>query len=235
LLIIFDLDDTLIDTSGGITPQQLKNALVKLNQVGLHLGDLKEAENVLLRLNETASSARHAILEFFEINQLDPSYFDMACREVYDQISPDVTVEPHDSALEILSVLSETHKLALVTVGKEHLQLMKLKKAGIHSSFFSKIVVTQEKNKKIHYKTIVDELDFDPTDVLVCGDRIAVDLSPAKELGFKTVQMLSGRGLHCKGNKGDVDFMISHLSELIKILPQVSSITSTMGSSSHDI
>jgi putative hydrolase of the HAD superfamily len=235
LLIIFDLDDTLIDTSRGLTPQQLKKALHRMKDQGVYLGDFSKAENVLLRLNETASSAKHAILEFFEINQLDCKYFDMACKVVYDEISPDISIEPSDGALDVISVLFESHKLALVTVGVQHLQLMKLKKAGIHSHFFSKIVVTQERNKKLHYKAIIEELDFDPSDVLVCGDRIEVDLSPAKELGLKTVQMLSGRGLHCKGNKEDVDYRISHLSELIKILTQVSSITSTMGSSNHDI
>lgn len=67
---------------------------------------------------------------------------------------------------------------------------------------------------------------MDPADGIVCGDRIAIDLTPAKELGLTTVQMLSGRGVCCVGNKRDVDFSISHLGEIYKILPQVSNITS---------
>ena len=235
MLIIFDLDDTLIDTSRVVTPQQLKKSLLKIKEQGLYLGDYISAENMLLRLNETASSAKHALLEFFEINRLDHKYFDMACRAVYDEISSDIAIEPCDGALDLISVLFESHKLALVTVGVQHLQLMKLKKAGIHSHFFSKIVVTQEKNKKLHYKAIIDELDFDPSDVIVCGDRIEIDLTPAKELGLKTVQMLSGRGLHCKGNREDVDYSISHLSKLIKILDSGFKYHINNGSSNHDI
>jgi len=231
LLIIFDLDDTLIDTSGCITPMQLKSALEIVSKEGLQLPKLEDSLSLLLRLNETAPSAKHALEEFFEINALDVKYLPLAVQTVYDDLPDSFTVEPMDMASDILAVLSESHKLALVTVGKLELQLLKLKKAGIHSEIFSKIIVTQERNKKIHYKSIMSELDMDPSEVVVCGDRIAIDLTPAKELGLTTVQMRSGRGLHCKGSKSDVDFTISHLSEITEILPKMSNITSLMGNS----
>jgi len=234
LLIIFDLDDTLIDTSGCITPVQLTNALEKLNSLGVVFPDLDKSVDSLLRLNETAPSARHAVEEFFEISGIDSKFLDMTLRSVYEEFPSSLQVDAHDMAIEVLVALSETHKLALVTIGKEELQLLKLKKAGIHSEIFSKIIVTQEKNKKIHYNSIVAELEMDSSEVVVCGDRIPIDLTPAKELGFKTVHMRSGRGLHCKGDKNDVDFTISHLSEILQILPQVSNITSLIGNIAHD-
>ena len=220
MLIIFDLDDTLIDTSGCITPIQLRNAVEKLEELGLKFPCKATALEGLLRLNKTAPSARHALEEFFEINEIDSSYMPIAASTVYDEISSSIEVHAHDRAVQVLNALRETHKLALVTVGRSDLQLMKLQKAGIHSEIFSKIVVTQYKNKKIHYKSIVEELDMDPSEVIVCGDRISIDLTPAKELGYKTVHMLSGRGVYSQGNKGDVDYTISHLSEIAKILPQ---------------
>jgi putative hydrolase of the HAD superfamily len=229
LLIIFDLDDTLIDTSGQITPFQLRASIDAMVDSGVLFNDVDQTKKNLLRLNETAQSAKHALEEFCEINQLSKKDLELALSVVYDQIPSNLSFDPHDQALEILSGLCETHKLALVTVGKEHLQMMKLKKAGIHSDLFSKIIVTQERNKKIHYQSMIDEFEVHPSEVLVCGDRIAVDLSPAKELGFKTIHMRSGRGLHCKGNQDDVDFTISHLSEILQILPQVSNITSFNG------
>lgn len=231
MLIIFDLDDTLIDTSGCITPVQLKTALDQLVAAGVNFPSSEKALELLLRLNETAPSAKHALEEFFEINGLDELFLPLAIKAVYDDIPSSLSVEPQDMALDILTILSETHKLAIVTVGKEDLQLLKLKKAGIHSELFSKIIVTQERNKKNHYRSLQAELDMDPAEVIVCGDRIAIDLTPAKELGFKTVHMRCGRGVHSKGNKSDVDFTISHLSEITEILPQVSNITSLMGNS----
>ena len=57
-----------------------------------------------------------------------------------------------------------------------------------------------------------------PKNSLVCGDRICFDLTPAKELGFKTVQIVKGRGVGNTGLKNDVDYTILHLSELNNIL-----------------
>lgn len=208
---------------------QLKYALERLSEEGLQLFNFAEALNLLLRLNETAPSAKHALEEFFEINAFDEKFLLLAIQAVYDDLPSSFIIEPMDMASDVLAVLSESHKLALVTVGRPELQLLKLKKAGIHSEIFSKIIVTQERNKKIHYKSIVSELDMDPAEVIVCGDRIAIDLTPAKELGFRTIQMRSGRGLHCKGSKSDVDFTISHLSEITEVLPKMSNITSLMG------
>lgn len=221
MLIIFDLDDTLIDTSGSVTPVQLTRAIEMLVGQGVIFPDQQEAVDVLLRLNQTAPSARHALAEFFEISGIDDSLMPLAHDLVYYNIPDNIVVEAHHRAVEILQSLSEIHKLALVTVGREDLQLLKLKKAGIDSDIFSKIVVTPVKNKKTHYQSIVDEFDVDPSEVLVCGDRIAIDLSPAKELGCRTVQMLAGRGIHCRGDKSHVDYVISNLSEIIKILSEV--------------
>ena len=56
MLIVFDLDDTLLDTSGGITPFKLKEALSFLfEDVG------EELYQELLVLNRTASSSKEAL------------------------------------------------------------------------------------------------------------------------------------------------------------------------------
>ncbi len=223
MLIIFDLDDTLIDTSGSITPYQLQNAVKGLIDAGVVFQSEEEAMEFLLRLNKVAPSAKSAIEEFFEINDLDHALLPIALSAVYEDFSDQLAVEVNEMAHEVLQLLSEVHKLALVTVGKTEHQMFKLKKAGIDSTIFSKIVVTQQKNKKIHYHSIVSELDVDSTEVVVCGDRIPIDLTPAKELGYKTIHMRSGRGVYCKGNRSDVDFTISRLSEIPLILPKISS------------
>jgi FMN phosphatase YigB (HAD superfamily) len=105
-----------------------------------------------------------------------------------------------------------------VTIGKLALQMDKLKKAGIDSRIFSKIAVTEEKNKKPHYQMIMDDLGYHSTEVLVCGDRVSLDLAPARELGLKTVKIQWGRGLSSSGYKGEVDYCISELKELKSIV-----------------
>jgi putative hydrolase of the HAD superfamily len=229
LLIIFDLDDTLIDTSGYLIPLQLRRALDALVSSGVVLDDYQRAFLSLLRLDRAARSSKHALEEFFEINAIDQQLFPLAVKCVYDEIPDSFALEAHEFAHELLRILSETHKIALVTMGQEGFQRLKMEKAGIDTSLFSKIVITPYKNKKEIYKGVLQELELDPSEVIVCGDRIENDLTPAKELGFKTVHVRQGRGLISTGNFADVDYTISHLSELLPILPKMSNITSFIG------
>lgn len=218
MLIIFDLDDTLIDTSGCITHFKLEDALNAMVCEGLAISNFSEALELLRRLNSTSDSARSALAEFVEILGDDNKFFDIAIKEVYENIPFDLPIFPLEGAIEMLAELGSQHQLALVTIGKPMLQMDKMKKAGIDSRIFSKIAVTEERNKKPHYQMIMDELGYSPSEVLVCGDRIPLDLVPARELGLKTVRIQWGRGLNSAGNKGEVDYCISELKELKSIV-----------------
>lgn len=224
MLIIFDLDDTLIDTTGSITPVKLEQALGKMVEAGLHVGDFQEALTILKRLDTAAESASQTLLEFLEIMNGDKKFYEIGHAEVYGPLPQDFPVYPIDQAIDLLLDLSLGHQLALVSMGKPEQQLLKLKNAGIDSTIFSKICISEDRDKKPHYKVILDELGFAPAQTLVCGDRVKRDLSPAKELGCITVHMQWGRGLssllsslpHCIAR--DVDHVIKKLREIKDIL-----------------
>lgn len=218
MLIIFDLDDTLVDTSGCITHYKLEDALNAMVGAGLVVPDFPEALQLLRRLDSGAESARVALSEFTEILGADKSVLEVGVAVIYGDLPPDLPLFPLEGASEILADLGQYHQLALVTIGDEARQMEKLKKAGIDSRIFSKIAVTGERDKKPHYQMIVDELGYSPDDVIVCGDRIQVDLLPACELGFKTVQMQWGRGLNATRSRECVDWCISTLWELKEIV-----------------
>ncbi len=226
MLIIFDLDDTLIDTSGCLTHFKLEEALRAMVEAGLSVPDYSAALELLRRLDRTAESARAALGEFVEILGADKQFLEMGIQEVYHKSSADLPIFPLDGALEILAELGRQHQIALVTVGQPNEQMLKLKKAGIDSRIFSKIAVAEDRNKKPHYQAIVDELGYSSSEVLVCGDRIPIDLVPARELGFKTVQMQWGRGLSGSRQRGDVDYAISDLSELKGIVNSLMTFSS---------
>ncbi|MBS0651325.1 MAG: HAD family hydrolase [Verrucomicrobia bacterium] len=226
MLIIFDLDDTLVDTSGCITPIKLEDALKRLVQEGLRIPDFSEALDLLKRLDLAADSAKFALSEFLEIHNADPALLPIGIQEIYDNISFDFPLNPLKDANEVLNDLSFFHQLAIVTIGKTPQQLTKLKKAGIDSGIFSKIIVAEAGNKKVHYQALADELGYAPTEIVVCGDRIPIDLTPARELGYKTVQMRWGRGLNSKGQPSDVDYKISSLLELKDIIAHLITISS---------
>ena len=227
MLIIFDLDDTLVDTSGCITPIKLEDALHKMVAAGFQVPHFLDALEQLKRIDAAAGSAREAIAEFLEIHDGVLKYYDIAIKEVYETFFSDLPIFTFDGVIETLKTLSEWHYLAVVTAGFFDYQQWKLKKTGIDSSIFSKIVVCESGDKKIHYKKIVEELNFLPKDVIVCGDRVDKDLTPAKDLGFRTIRMKKGRGRKSFKFSRDVDYTINEFYEILEVVASASLMNST--------
>ncbi|MEM8727800.1 MAG: HAD family hydrolase [Chlamydiota bacterium] len=218
MLIIFDLDDTLIDTSGSIVPAVLKNALIAMEGVGLSVANFNRSYDELLRLDTFHSSSAEAIQEFLEINKAPVQCLDAALNAVYESPGFSETIRPVEDAIEVLEQLSMRHPLVLVTKGKEKIQREKMKRAGIATRLFTKLYFCMDEDKKKTYRKVHQETGISPVNALVCGDRIYLDLTPAKELGYKTVQLRRGRGLGNTGFKKDVDYTILYLKELEALL-----------------
>ncbi|MCB1116781.1 MAG: HAD family hydrolase, partial [Chlamydiia bacterium] len=154
MLIIFDLDDTLIDTTGSIMPAVLKTALKEMQGVGLSLANFNRSYKELLRLNTYHVSAKEAILEFLEINNAPVACLDVALDAVYQNPSFKDPVQPLEDAVEVLEELSASHPLVLVTKGKEEVQREKMEKAGISSKYFTRLHFCPDRNKKKIYKKV---------------------------------------------------------------------------------
>lgn len=221
MLLIFDLDDTLVQTSSYLTIPRLESAFSLLVEKGLRVGNQEEAFALLIRLNQTAESAKSALLEFLEIlGQKDP-FAELGIQEIYKEMDDDSELEPLEGVRETLDLLQERHTLCIATMGVEREQRRKIEKAGIDSTLFSKILVSSDKNKKPLYKKILEETGFTPKETVVCGDRIQIDLLPAKELGFSTVHIRSGRGLYLPvkpQEKQSVDFVITEFKQMKEIV-----------------
>ena len=207
MLIIFDLDDTLIDTTGTIAPLALRRAFATF-------GRPDEEYFSFLSLNEELGSSKKAILQFAKQVGSDP---DLARIAFQEPLPKDVVVGLTPGALEALTLLGGKHTLALVTGGEERFQLEKLKKAGLDQGLFSKIVCVEDLIKKPWFLSLHAEFGGSPRDVLVCGDRVDLDLEPAFALGFQTAQMRWGRGLKAPPPLW-VDHVIYDVRELIRII-----------------
>ena len=218
MLVIFDLDDTLIDTTGCLTPMKLELALHRMIKEGLVVPDFEQALSMLKRLDRQAESARQTLEEFIEIHAFDRKFLQVALEEVYEVVSDDLPVFPMEEAGEVLQELQQEHLLALVSIGNPARQREKLKKAGIDSGLFCKILISEERNKQKPYELLLSGFHYHPEETIVCGDRIALDLTPAKQLGCKTVHMKRGRGVHSRGGEAIVDFTITTLRELQPVI-----------------
>lgn len=216
MLIIFDLDDTLIETSMSITRVQMKKTLDFFLKEKKISGNLDEMFQDLCLIDSDAESAQDAIEFFWKKKGFDANSLSQAIEKIYGPLDPDVEVKAVEHVVEVLSNLSR-HTLCLVSRGKRSQQLYKLEKAGIDSSVFCKIIVSEEKNKLTHYQALLEEYKVDPSNVVVCGDRVSLDLAPAKQIGCRTVQICKGRGRHAVPHL-DVDFTIVELKEIEEII-----------------
>ena len=226
MLIIFDLDDTLIDTSGTITPYLLRKSLSFLQDRGLECADFETAYQRLTELNQKVGNSNQALATFLEEWGAPKSYYDLAIREVCEKPTYLSYVKPVSHALETVDELAQSHHLALVTRGKKGVQEEKIRCAGLPIKLFSYVCFCEKKEgayqrKKNVYASIAKKIDISPESVLVCGDRISLDLTPAKELGYITVQMRWGRALGNTGFKRDVDYTILDLREISSIAQSI--------------
>ncbi|MGR3973310.1 MAG: HAD family hydrolase [Candidatus Rhabdochlamydia sp.] len=221
MLIIFDLDDTLIDTTGSVTPIQLENALLQMMSEGLEVGNFEAAITMLKRMDSSSESALHTLKEFLDLIDAPQEFLQIGQKAIYGKIPEEISIFALEEAESVLEYLKARHQIALVSKGKSDQQLFKLKNAGLDSGIFSKIVFSEDEDKKPSYEKVLQELNVTADKTVVCGDRIGRDLSPAKQLGCWTVQMLWGRGLSSKGAASDVDFKIRRLNQLLEIIDKL--------------
>ncbi|MDP3698677.1 MAG: HAD family hydrolase [Nanoarchaeota archaeon] len=216
MLIIFDLDDTLIDTSGALIPLKLKMSLQAMADAGLKVPSFEKAFLELLKIDASSPNGKETLTRFVEKMQADAHLLDAGLRE-YLHLPEDFSVSALDEAESVLTTLAQEHTLVIVSTGLEEAQHAKMEKAGLPKELFQKIIICPDYNKKLYYLRLLQELRYDATETMVCGDKFDTDLLPAKELKMITVQMLWGRALKSSSD-GKADYTIKKLRELLPIL-----------------
>lgn len=212
MLIIFDLDDTLIDTSGSVTPFKLEVAARILLGRPATVQELAE-----LRAINSASTKTPDALRQFAQHKGVLERLKLAVEELSAPLPDDFRVACTPQAQEILHYYRSRCPVALVTGGHPPFQREKLKKAGFEEAFFSKMAIPEDSVKKPFYQAFAEELGVAPNEVWVCGDRIPMDLAPAHALGFHTVHMRWGRGKQMNTEPW-IDHSIASLAELRNVI-----------------
>lgn len=214
-MIVFDLDDTLIDTSGAVVPFKMKFCLEHLRKLGLSVSDFGAAYKRLMEINAVSLRSLDALKEFLVECQGDPSWLFLLKELLFSPLPDHFVIPTLPHAKKVLAELHSKHILALVTAGRPSFQREKLEKAGIEPSLFSNILIPEDGCKKPCYEALCKQ--FLNEKVIVCGDRVQIDLLPAHDLGFTTVHMRWGRGL-LNQTESWVDHSICDLRELKDIV-----------------
>lgn len=215
MLIIFDLDDTLIQTSRFITPWRFEKVLQGLGfQQSLHA----KVSYDLMNCHMTFDSSHEALQAVFKNHDIPHAHFESAKRFL-DSFDDTIPVELFNGVKTLLENLRTKHKLVLVTKGRQDQQQLKIQKAGLSDGFFEHMLIVDVGSKKQAFSQLA--LGYDSKNVLVIGDRITADLSPAKDLGFKTCLVRQGRGEFQKISPTIVDYIIQDVTELENLLKSI--------------
>ena len=216
--IAFDLDDTLLDTSGLLTPQASRETFNLMIQKGLKLS-LGECESFRTNLIRTYSHR-----EVFEklANTYGTAETVQNLPEIYDSFY--FAKLPKDlplikDAQENLSYLKTKYALYLVTAGIESSQLAKVEALGIKKDFKEVFVVNSllKHKKKDAFQKILELENIQAEQLLCIGNSLLSEIQDAISLNAKACYFEHGEE---RGKLTDLprppDFHVKNHAELIK-------------------
>ncbi|MFM0184170.1 HAD family hydrolase [Paraburkholderia nemoris] len=192
-LVIFDLDDTLVDTSHVYWVAR-KRFSDTVKQQGV-------SENVIIDTFE------HLDAENIKKFGLIPSRYGITMSETYDLLAERYHFEKHESilreieicgdvvlnslpklipgAMELLKWISTRFDTILLTRGIPELQHKKIESRRI-AHFFRYIRIVPHKSS-IDFEQVVKKSGFDPKDAWAIGDSIRSDINPALQAGLNAI------------------------------------------------
>ena len=225
-ILLFDLDDTLLDFEANET-----NSLNKLFQLNgytfsdelfriydsvnkrlwadYETGDLKLAEVLNTRFSKT-------------MNQLGEAVDGIEWEKQYRELLGNGH-EFMDGALELCQSLSKSHRLFIVTNGVTKTQIKRLRLSGLDKFFedvFTSEVIGYQKPSKGFFNYIKDNIkDFRAEDSLIIGDSLNTDIKGGIMAGIDTCWLNTKAKKHSPEIQST--YTITRLEELYSICAPV--------------
>ncbi|MEN8149621.1 MAG: HAD family hydrolase [Planctomycetota bacterium] len=221
-LVLFDLDDTIADTSGTILKLAERSATEALIAHGLQT-NFDEAWAALRRIRSADPGARFLEDLVAQFGAPDPVACHDAARRVFFASRPEeIGLVP--GALEVLDELrARGIPLILVTFGVPEAQSRKVEVLGIRDRFEAVHIVPLDEgpDKTAVFAEIVDGNGCAPADVWVVGDRPPGEVKSGNLLGLTTIRVRRGEfaTLDPASTDEEPDVTIDDLRKLTALLP----------------
>jgi len=218
-LVIFDLDDCLVNTWEASFPITIREAINVMVKEGLGVDSVDNAVDRLAEINSNSSNCPEAITEYLNEIGADPAkYMEVGKRAIY-AFNLENLIKLNLGVVEMLEKLSFLGvDLVIVTKGWKERQMKIIEATGIDKSKFKRIYIVTDYDKTEPYKRAMEELGHPAENTLVVGDRYETDLIPGKNLGTKVVWVPRGRGKINPPKKEDVDYIINDFREILEIV-----------------
>jgi putative hydrolase of the HAD superfamily len=191
--IAFDLDDTLLDTSGLLIPLASQRACEAMIEAGVRC----TLEECMRDRKEMSASHSHTeifthIVNRYGTNQKGRAVHD-ALEKFYNPELPAV-LPLLPEALENLLYLKKKYKLYLVTVGAPDAQVAKIRSLNIQH-LFEKVYVLNGfigEKKDIAFNDIIARESIKATELLCVGNRLSSEIREGKRCGAMTCYFAHG-------------------------------------------
>lgn len=218
-VLVFDLDDTLLDTSGLIIPKAVENACKAMREHGLQASmpeALKMRAELAVGMSHPKIFAR--MCDHFGCHDKEGAV-KAAVQEFYNPSIP-AQLPLLDGGLENLEKLKSKYTLYLVTVGAIETQQRKVAATGI-GKYFKKVFIydSVSGNKKDQaFREIIQTEKIQPQELLSIGNRLSSEIRHAKRCGCDTCYFAFGEHV---GEKPEVpedhpDYTIEFHKDLIR-------------------
>jgi FMN phosphatase YigB (HAD superfamily) len=187
--IVFDLDDTLLDTHAQLIPQASREACERMIAVGL----ATDLQSCLVARDEIAQTAgrrnlfENIVQRFGTRGSPADAVAEAGFKAFYDRrVESTISLAP--GLRDTLRDLRNSYGLHLVTAGHPETQQEKLKILEMRPLFDSITIVNTFANetKRQAFEKIASQTIGAPPRHLSVGNRLDTDIAPAKELGWKT-------------------------------------------------
>jgi len=218
--LVFDLDDTLLDTYRLLVPKASRDACSMMIIAGLKtsLEDCLAAWQEHVQRFPRREVFSYLVGHFGVRTESDPASVEKrGYRAFYNRkVETDIALFP--GAREMLAELKNRYALHLVTSGSRPTQEEKIRILEI-SDFFktiSHVDPTQNQRKQDAFNEIVKLAPAPPERFLSIGNRIDTDISEARALGWKTAWVKYGEHATMlpKTELEKPDFIIENILEL---------------------
>ncbi|MDO6525593.1 HAD family hydrolase [Motilimonas sp. 1_MG-2023] len=206
MLLIFDLDNTLIDRDSAF--QQCLTEL--FTTLGITLDESQWQG--MLQQDNSGRTPRAEFCQYLMDTFPDlPQQYEQLWR--YFEMLPQY-IQPDSSLQSLLASLGQRHSLHLLTNGSSLMQREKIAQAQL-APYFSKIFVSAEVGLHKPDPEVFRQCmaGFHARDCVMIGDDFARDMIPAKKLGMKTV-WVNAAG---QGESDIVDYHLSHVLQLAEV------------------
>ena len=222
--LIFDLDDTLLDTCGQLIKPANREACQAMIDAGLDTDlDICLDTRTQLFYQNPRKDVFRLIAEHFPIK--DGSTIDEVATAghrafFHRDVEPHITI-PKD-VYHMLEAFAENYRLHLVTSGSPTAQQKKIDILGLEPYFDSVHLVDTSANKGDAFQKIIANGNHIPEKVLCIGDRADREIRAANQLGLATCRVVYGEYSHLEpvSPEEEADISITHILHLVEHLAE---------------